>query len=175
MTATGQVTFLSEDVTLMGYAFDYVPTHFIKELLVHEAHRHPYIERLAQFYLMKVKYRESFCTDAGAVWRQLFVTALMPWLKKNRVFREARTKMAIEGLAMRQLEAEEDEQGVVDRFGNDMAHVGHGVGELGTGLATTGGQAFAAAEDAIEAVGHHVGVLAENSTGDLSEKEVRSP
>ena len=36
-------------------------------------------------YLMKIRHRESFGTAAGSAWRLLFVDALMPWLKKNRI------------------------------------------------------------------------------------------
>jgi hypothetical protein len=69
------VNFLSEDVVLFGYAFDYVPSNFVKDLLVHEAHRHPYLERLAQVYLMKLRYKR-FCSPAGAAWRQLAILAM---------------------------------------------------------------------------------------------------
>lgn len=79
------VNFLSEDVNFLGYSFDYVPSSFVKDLLVHEAHRHPYMERLAQMYLMKLKHPDSFGTPAGAAWRQLAVVALFPWMTQFRV------------------------------------------------------------------------------------------
>ncbi|GAX18404.1 hypothetical protein FisN_2Lh026 [Fistulifera solaris] len=79
------VNFLAEDVNFLGYGFDYVPSNFVKDLLVHEAHRHPYMERLAQMYLMKLKHPDSFGTRAGAAWRQLAVVALFPWMTQYRV------------------------------------------------------------------------------------------
>lgn len=40
-------------------------------------------------YMMKLK-NNDFCSDAGACWRQLFVTALMPWMVRHRVFSDER-------------------------------------------------------------------------------------
>lgn len=84
------VPFLSKDVALFGYAFDYVPRNFVKDILVHEAHKHPYFERLLAMYLMKLRYGDKFSNEAGACWRQLFVTTLMPWMIKLRVFSDKR-------------------------------------------------------------------------------------
>ena len=36
------------------------PTEFRKDLLLHEAHRHPYMERLAIIYILKLRYGEDF-------------------------------------------------------------------------------------------------------------------
>lgn len=83
------IPFLSKDVALFGYAFDYVPTNFVKDILVHEAHRHPYMERLLAMYMMKLKC-DTFGTEAGSCWRQLFVVALLPWFTKLRVFTDHR-------------------------------------------------------------------------------------
>lgn len=79
------VNFLAEEVNLLGYSFDYVPSSFVKDLLVHEAHRHPFMERLAQMYLMKLKHPDSFGTRVGAAWRQLAVVALFPWMSHYRL------------------------------------------------------------------------------------------
>lgn len=74
--------FLSDDVEAFGYRFDTVPQKYFTELLVHDAHRHPFIERLAAMYLMRLKHGEYFSNDAGAQWRVVFVLTLMPWLVK---------------------------------------------------------------------------------------------
>jgi hypothetical protein len=128
------VGFLSEDVSLFGYSFDYVPTNFVKDLLVHEAHRHPYIERLAQIYLMKLRHK-SFASPAGAAWRQLVVVALFPWTMKNRVFDEARRQEALTSLESRKRMHEEETR----RYGlekMDIGAAGEVLGDAVTGLAT---------------------------------------
>ena len=74
--------FLGDDVEVFGYHFDTVPSKYFAEILEHEAHRHPYIERLAGMYLMRLKHGEYFSGDAGAQWRVVFTLTLMPWLVK---------------------------------------------------------------------------------------------
>jgi len=76
-------------------------------------------ERLAQMYLMKMRH-PNFNSNAGAVWRQLFVLSLLPWMRKHRVFSDIRLAQAFEALTRRKLEAEEDAKGVAERFGDDM-------------------------------------------------------
>ena len=97
------VPFLSKEVALGGYAFEFVPTNFVKDILVHEAHRHPYLERLLAMYMMKLK-SDKFCSDAGACWRQLFVVTLMPWFMKLRVFSDKRLEASLEVYNVRRLE-----------------------------------------------------------------------
>lgn len=58
--------------------------------VVHEAHRHPLIDRLGSIYMLRLKYKHDFCSDAGCAWRRLFVLALMPWLMKYRQKYEAK-------------------------------------------------------------------------------------
>jgi hypothetical protein len=67
------------DIQLDAYAIS-----FQKDLLAHEAHRHPYMERWAFMYLLKLRYGSAFGTRAGAAWRILFTLALMPWLRNYR-------------------------------------------------------------------------------------------
>jgi len=63
-------------------------------------------------YLMKIRY-PNFNSEAGAVWRQVFVLSMMPWMRKNRVFSDVRVSQAIQGLARMKLEAIEDEKGLM--------------------------------------------------------------
>jgi hypothetical protein len=86
------VPFLSDHVhfPFVGFRFDMVPSHFLKDVLAHEAHRHPYLERIQAMYLLRLRQREAFSCRAGACWRQIFVITLMPWLSKYRIFHRKR-------------------------------------------------------------------------------------
>ena len=64
---------------------DKIPDLFLKDIMFHEAHRHPYIEQLGAIYLMKLRYRGDFGKDAGTNWRLLFIYALMPWMSRYRI------------------------------------------------------------------------------------------
>ena len=64
---------------------DKLPLTFMKDILIHEAHRHPYIERLGVMYMMKLRHGTKFANTAGSVWRLIFVFALMPWLRRYRI------------------------------------------------------------------------------------------
>jgi len=79
------VPFLSTDVSKFGpINLDDLPISFRKDLLIHEAHRHPYIERLGLLYLLKLRLGPKFATRSGGAWRILFVLVLMPWLRRYR-------------------------------------------------------------------------------------------
>jgi len=64
---------------------DSLPRMFRQNLLSAEAHRHPYLIQLGQMYMMKLRHKDDFGTKAGSIWRLLFVSALMPWLRKKRI------------------------------------------------------------------------------------------
>eukprot|EP00523_Entomoneis_sp_CCMP467_P022496 CAMPEP_0168835406 /NCGR_PEP_ID=MMETSP0727-20121128/4078_1 /TAXON_ID=265536 /ORGANISM="Amphiprora sp., Strain CCMP467" /LENGTH=1255 /DNA_ID=CAMNT_0008888763 /DNA_START=124 /DNA_END=3891 /DNA_ORIENTATION=- len=153
------VTFLSEDVSLFGYAFDYVPTHFIKDLLVHEAHRHPYAERLSQMYLMKLRHGDKFVSEAGSAWRQLIILTVFPWAAKYRVFTEERKRSAlVEAHEMVELLEKEQEQfGGASEMAGGVAKAGLNVGgeivEVGQELYGAGGDVVHEVARAGKAVG----------------------
>ena len=63
---------------------DNYPVQFRKDLLLHEAHRHPYMERLGVMYMLKLRHG-SFGNRAGSAWRLIIVQALMPWLRQFRL------------------------------------------------------------------------------------------
>ena len=52
---------------------------------MHEAHRHPWAERLVTMYILKIRNGKEFGSRAGGCWRLIFVSALMPWLIGYRV------------------------------------------------------------------------------------------
>jgi hypothetical protein len=64
---------------------DSYPIIFRKDLLLHDAHRHPYIERLGMMYMMKLVHGDGLANRAGSCWRLLMVLVLMPWLRKYRI------------------------------------------------------------------------------------------
>lgn len=80
------IPFLGEDADQLGpWTLDRFPFIFRKDILTHEAHRHPYIERIGVIYMMKLKHGKAFGSLAGTSWRILFVHTLMPWLRKYRI------------------------------------------------------------------------------------------
>jgi hypothetical protein len=66
-------------------ALDSYPIAFRKDLLSHDAHRHPMIERLGTMYMLKLRYGDDFGRRSGSCWRVLFVLCLMPWMRKYRL------------------------------------------------------------------------------------------
>jgi len=71
---------------LWGYfELDAYPTIYQRDILAHEAHRHPLIELLGVMYMMKLRYGESFAKQSGSCWRLILVYALCPWLSKYRI------------------------------------------------------------------------------------------
>jgi len=78
--------FLADGVgRFQGFELDSYPNIFMKDILSHEAHRHPLIELMGVMYLMKLRYGRHFGQRAGTTWRLIFVFALFPWLNKYRI------------------------------------------------------------------------------------------
>jgi hypothetical protein len=48
---------------------------------------------------MKLRYRDSFGSRAGAAWRLLFVYSLLPWMHKYRIQVEGDMGFLLQGLA----------------------------------------------------------------------------
>lgn len=64
---------------------DKYPSSFRRDIILHEAHRHPYMELMGTMYMMKLHHGVSFASRAGSCWRLIFVSALMPWMRRYRV------------------------------------------------------------------------------------------
>jgi hypothetical protein len=85
--------FLAPGVGRVGnFELDGYPVIFVKDILSHEAHRHPYLELMGVMYLMKLRYGEHFGNRAGSTWRLIFVYALMPWLNKYRILGDGKVE-----------------------------------------------------------------------------------
>ena len=77
-------TFLDQNVRVLGTNLDNLPVSFRRDLLVHEAHHHPLIDRLGGMYLLRLR-DGAFGNVAGTTWRCLFAAGLMPWIVKYKV------------------------------------------------------------------------------------------
>lgn len=64
---------------------DGLPFAFKRDLLAHEAHRHPYLELFGLICLLKLRCGDEFGRRGNASWRLLATLTLMPWLKKYRL------------------------------------------------------------------------------------------
>ena len=80
------IPFLADGVGVYGsFQLDRFPDIFRQDILAHEAHNHPFIERLSKIYLLKMHCGNDFANDAGTGWRLIFVLSLFPWLRQHRV------------------------------------------------------------------------------------------
>jgi len=87
--------FLASGVgNLWGYfELDGYPSIFQRDILSHEAHRHPWIELFGAMMMMKLRYGDSFARSAGSSWRLIFVYSLLPWLSKYRTLTRSKHLM----------------------------------------------------------------------------------
>mmetsp|Transcript_4750 Transcript_4750/g.11211 ORF Transcript_4750/g.11211 Transcript_4750/m.11211 type:complete len:173 (-) Transcript_4750:499-1017(-) len=113
LLATGlYVGRIDRPVLAEGLALDVdsLPRVFRQNLLSAEAHRHPYMVQLGQMYLMKLRHKDNFGTKAGSIWRLLFVSALMPWLRKKRIQDDVDIDKEIESKMKSSMSQEEPER-----------------------------------------------------------------
>ena len=75
---------LSVDLNV-GPLQDHYPKYFRQQLLLHESHKHPWLEVLGKLYLMKFRHRENFISSAGYSYRLIFTLSLLPYLRKYRL------------------------------------------------------------------------------------------
>lgn len=96
---------------------------------------------------MRFHHKKRFGSSAGAVWRQVFVQTLMPWMRKYRVFSQVRLKQAMEALAINRKIADEEAKGILDRFREDMDAVKGSAMETTEGFVNMARQTGGAADD----------------------------
>jgi hypothetical protein len=86
---------LADGVGQLGpVEFDPYPTIHVRDLVAHEAHRHPFIEILGTMYLMKLRYAKQFGSRAGSAWRLIFIYALLPWMHQYRILGDDTTNIS---------------------------------------------------------------------------------
>ena len=100
-------------ILFISTELDSYPMQFRKDLLVHDTHRHPYMERLNVLYMMKLRYGDKFGSRAGSAWRLIFVMALMPWLRRYRLDEDEKEE------AFEQAQLEDDDDGAEDWAGGN--------------------------------------------------------
>lgn len=113
---------------------DFLSSDFQKELLVHEAHRHPYIERLGAMYLLRLRNKE-FGNAANSCWRQIFVLTLMPWLMKYHVYHEQRCSDSLKDQQVEKEIEHEEQKNVRQVISDDVLQnvMDAGAGVMGVG------------------------------------------
>lgn len=105
--------FLAPGVGLIGgMEIDSYPLSFRKDLLLHEAHRHPFIETIGLCTLLKLRLGPEFGRNPHSCWRILLLLSLCPWLRKykNMAALTNDTSATVIGTSMRQLNLVQDKE-----------------------------------------------------------------